>query len=142
MLPPYGNGYPSPAPWAVCGYTPPQFRSAYHLTGAADGTGVTVAIVDAYLSPTLLSDGQTYAQRHDPTHPLSGSQFAINQPAGYNQQDLCGASGWFGEQTLDVEAVHSTAPGANILYTAASNCLTDGTQRGGGSEWLTAIWPT
>ena len=126
MLPPFGNGYPSPAPWAVCGYTPPQFRSAYHLSGAADGTGVTVAIVDAYLSPTLLADGQTYAQRHDPTHPLLGSQFAINQPGGYNLQDACGASGWYGEQTLDVEAVHATAPGANILYTAGSNCAQTG----------------
>jgi subtilase family serine protease len=126
MLPPYGNGYPSPAPWAVCGYTPPQFRSAYHLTGANDGTGVTVAIVDAYLSPTLLSDAQTFAQRHDASHPLSASQFSINQPGGYNMQDLCGASGWYGEQTLDVEAVHGTAPGSNIVYTAGSNCLQTG----------------
>jgi hypothetical protein len=27
-LPPYGSGYPANPPWAVCGYTPPQFRSA------------------------------------------------------------------------------------------------------------------
>jgi subtilase family serine protease len=121
-LPPYGNGYPSPAPWAVCGYTPPQFRSAYHLSGTNDGTGVTVAIVDAYLSPTLLSDAQTYAQRHDASHPLTSSQFSTNQPPSYSQQDACGASGWYGEQTLDVEAVHGTAPGANILYTAGSSC--------------------
>jgi subtilase family serine protease len=122
-LPPYGNGYPSPAPWAVCGYTPPQFRSAYHLKGAFDGTGVTVAIVDAYLAPTLLSDAQTFAQRHDPTHPLNSKQFTANQPTGgYNEQDACGASGWYGEQSLDVEAVHGTAPGAHILYTAGANC--------------------
>ena len=31
VQPPYGNGYPSPAPYAVCGYTPPQIRSAYAL---------------------------------------------------------------------------------------------------------------
>ncbi len=33
-LPPYGNNYPSNPPWAVCGYTPPQFRGAYGLSGA------------------------------------------------------------------------------------------------------------
>ncbi len=124
-LAPFGHGYPSPAPWAVCGYTPPQFRSAYGLTGAASGTGVTVAVVDAYLSPTLLSDAQTFAQRHDPSNPLAGSQFAINQPGGYNLQDQCGALGWYGEQTLDVEAVHATAPGAHILAAAAANCGSD-----------------
>ena len=28
----------------------------------------------------------------------------------------CDASGWYGEETLDVEAVHAMAPGAKILY--------------------------
>jgi subtilase family serine protease len=122
LLPPFGNGYPSPAPWAVCGYTPPQFRSAYNLTGPDDGTGVTVAIVDAFLAPTLQADAQRFAQRHDPSHPLTSSQFSVNAPGGYTQQDACGASGWYGEQSLDVEAVHGTAPGAHILYTAGSSC--------------------
>ena len=45
-------------PWVACGYTPPQFRSAYGLTGVDDGTGVTVAIIDAYQAPTLFSDAR------------------------------------------------------------------------------------
>lgn len=122
-LPPYGNGYPSPAPWAVCGYTPPQFRSAYHLGGVDNGSGVTVAIVDAFLSPTLLADAHEFSLRHDASHPLTSAQFSIIQPPSYGQQDFCGASGWYGEQSLDVEAVHATAPGANILYAAGSNCF-------------------
>jgi len=40
----------------------------------------------------------------------------------YAQPKRCEASGWFGEQSLDVEAVHATAPGANILYVGAKNC--------------------
>lgn len=122
VLPPYGNGYPSPAPWAVCGYAPPQFRSAYNLTGATDGTGVTVAITDAFAAPTLKADAQKYASINDPSHPLLNSQFSEILPSKFTDGDLCGGNGWYGEQTLDVEAVHSTAPGAHILYVGAQNC--------------------
>ena len=124
QLPPYGQGYPANPPWAVCGYVPPQFRSAYGLSGTRDGRGVTVAIVDAYASPTLFSDAQTYANRNDPTYPLHSGQFSELLPGSYNKVKACDASGWFGEQTLDVEAVHSTAPGAKILYAGAKNCTT------------------
>jgi subtilase family serine protease len=34
----------------------------------------------------------------------------------------CEASGWSGEQTLDVEAVHAMAPGAKVLYVGGRNC--------------------
>ncbi len=119
------DGYPSPAPWAVCGYTPPQFRSAYNIASGPDGTGVTVAVVDAYASSTLLSDAQKFASINDPGHPLRDSQFSELVPSKFTQGDLCGASGWFGEQTLDVEAVHGMAPGAHILYAGAPNCLSN-----------------
>ena len=33
--------------------------------------------------------------------------------------------GWYGEETLDVEAVHSTAPGAGIVYVGAPNNYQD-----------------
>ena len=104
------EGYPYPAPWAVCGYTPPQFSSAYSVPSGLDGTGVTVAVVDAYASSTLLSDAQKFASINDPDHPLRDSQFSELVPSSFNQGDLCGASGWFGEQSLDVEAVHGMAP--------------------------------
>lgn len=125
-LPAYGNGYAADPPWAVCGYTPPQFRSAYGLTGPDDGSGVTVAIVDAYASPTLLSDAQRYASDNDPSNPLNSSQFSELLSQSFTDTKQCGANGWFGEQTLDVEAVHSTAPGANILYVGAQSCTTPG----------------
>ena len=122
VLPPFGKPYPANPPWAVCGYKPGQFRSAYGLSGADNGAGVTVAIVDAYQSPTLFSDAQTFASLNDPTNPLGASQFSELPTNGFNQINACDASGWFGEQTLDVEAVHATAPGANILYAGAKNC--------------------
>ena len=71
--PPYGS-YPNPLPWAPCGYKPDQLRNAYGVTGVLasgiDGSGVTVAIVDAYASPTIVSDATTYAQRNDPDPPV------------------------------------------------------------------------
>jgi subtilase family serine protease len=36
--------------------------------------------------------------------------------------DECGGNGWYGEETLDVEAVHAMAPGANIVYVGAKDC--------------------
>ena len=46
------------------------------LASGIDGSGVTVAIVDAYASPTIVSDATTYAQRNDPTHPFKKSKFS------------------------------------------------------------------
>ncbi len=39
--------------------------------------------------------------------------------------DDCGGNGWYGEQALDVEAVHAMAPGANVLYYGAASCFDD-----------------
>lgn len=44
-------------------------------------------------------------------------------PAQFSDQEACGyPSGWQGEQTLDVEAVHGIAPGAKVLYVGGFNC--------------------
>ncbi|TVT20541.1 S8/S53 family peptidase [Amycolatopsis rhizosphaerae] len=113
-------------PYAPCGYTPAQLRSAYGVDGVgADGSGTTVAIVDAFASPTLYADAAEYARRNDPAHPLLRSQFSEHVfPTNPAQEgpDQCDAAGWYGEQTLDVEAVHAMAPGAKILYVGASDC--------------------
>ena len=125
--PAYGGGYPEPLPYALCGYIPAQLQGAYGLTpkiaSGIDGKGVTVAIVDAYAAPTLLSDAQQYSQLNQPTQPLASGQFSELLSKSFNDIELCEASEWFGEQTLDIEAVHATAPGANILYVGAKNCV-------------------
>ncbi len=125
--PSFGGGFPEPLPYAVCGYVPAQLQGAYGLTpqiqSGIDGAGVTVAIVDAYASPTLYSDAHRYSELNQPTEPLAGGQFSELVSPKFNQTELCEASGWYGEQTLDVEAVHAMAPGANILYVGAKNCL-------------------
>jgi subtilase family serine protease len=122
-LPPVPGGFESDAPYAPCGYTPSQLRGAYGLTGADDGAGVTVAVVDAYASPTLYADASEYAATEDPSNPLRASQFSELLAKKFDKGAECeGQTGWYGEQTLDVEAVHSMAPGADILYAGAENC--------------------
>jgi subtilase family serine protease len=128
-VPRLGGGYAKQLPYAPCGYTPPQLRRAYGtqalLDQGLDGSGATIAIIDAFASPTIYRDAKTYAERNDPTHPLRGRQFSqfvfpINhQLQGPND---CDAAAWYGEETLDVEAVHAMAPGAHILYVGGSDC--------------------
>jgi subtilase family serine protease len=113
-------------PYAPCGYTPAQLRSAYGVDKVgADGKGTTIAIVDAFASPTIYADASEYARRNDPAHPLKQSQFSQHIfPANpvLEPPDQCDAAGWYGEETLDVEAAHGLAPGANILYVGGSDC--------------------
>jgi subtilase family serine protease len=118
--------YTHPLPYDICGYRPSQLRGAYNISGTAaggDGAGVTIAIVDAYDSPTLLSDAQTYFTDNDASHKLLSSQFSNLEPASVDDAGLCGGSGWYAEQALDVESSHAMAPGANILFVGAQDCL-------------------
>jgi subtilase family serine protease len=117
-------------PYAPCGYQPAQLRSAYGIAGTVNrgvsGRGQTVAIIDAFAAPTLYADAAEYASRNDPGHPLPASQFSefvFPTNTALEPPDQCDAAGWYGEQTLDVEAVHAMAPGAHILYVGGSDCL-------------------
>jgi subtilase family serine protease len=114
-------------PYTICGYGAKQYESAFGLAGSiakgTDGAGVTVAIVDAYASPTILSDANEFSTDNG-IPQFTGSQFSQDTPSadGYSLESECGPQGWYGEETLDVEAVHSMAPGANVLFVGAKNC--------------------
>jgi subtilase family serine protease len=128
--PAYGGGFPNPLPYAPCGYKPQQLRQAYGtqslLDQGLDGSRATVAVIDAFASPTIFNDASTYARRNDPAHPLRRSQFRqVVFPTNPDLEgpDQCDAAGWYGEETLDIEAVHAMAPGAHIVYVGGSDCL-------------------
>lgn len=121
---PYGAGT---LPYAPCGYTPDQVKGAYGISGY-DGSGQTVAVIDAYAAPTITQDvNQWSINRGLPT--MKAGQFSqVVAPGTYNhpesglKQD---PQGWYGEETLDIEAVHGMAPAANIVYVGAPNNFQD-----------------
>jgi subtilase family serine protease len=121
---PYGAGT---LPYAPCGYSPAQVKGAYGISGY-DGKGQTVAVIDAYASPTIVDDvNQWSTNRGLPT--FAANQFSqVVAPGTYHhpekgqKQD---PQGWYGEETLDIEAVHGMAPAANIVYVGAPNNFQD-----------------
>jgi subtilase family serine protease len=118
--------------YAPCGYTPAQLQGAYGLSTAvragADGRGVKVAITDAYAAPTIAEDADTYATKHGQAAFRRKQLTQVLPPAfrfGYDDKengDQCGEQGWYGEETLDVEAVHAVAPRADVVYVASASC--------------------
>src|SRR6202000_193368 len=134
-----GDGFSNPLPYAPCGYKPAQLQGAYNLTEAIargdDGSGVTVAITDAYASPTLYSDAVESAKRNQGQassghHGSSASQQwrpgqfkeIVHRPFVKAGPEECEAEGWAGEETLHVEGVPAMAPGAKVLYIGGKNC--------------------
>lgn len=103
-------------------YQPAQIQNAYNITPllnrGINGAGRTIVIVDAYGSPTIASDLQTF----DATMGLPNPSFTQITPAGspppFDINDP-NQFGWAVETTLDVEWAHVTAPGANIVLAVA-----------------------
>jgi subtilase family serine protease len=87
------------------------------------GKGQTVAIVDAYASPTMQADADEFA-RVTGDKPFRPGQYAqhLDTPFTEAGADECDAAGWYGEESLDVEAVHGQAPNANVRFVAAASC--------------------
>ena len=94
-------------PWTVGGYTPQQIRGAYNVSNSGmTGKGQTVAIVDAYASPTMLSDANQFSQVTG-NRAFRPGQYQQYLPSTFTHTaaDDCDAQGWYGEETLDVESV-------------------------------------
>lgn len=121
----------SPRPFAPCGYAGAQLQGAYGVASAIasgnDGSGVTVAIIDAYASPTIVTDSNTYFSRHGLPTWTSGQFSQVVAPGTYHHPESFAQDpqGWYGEETLDVEAVHTMAPGARVVYVGAPNNYQD-----------------
>lgn len=97
------------------GLTPAQVRHAYgfdQITGT--GAGQTIAIVDAYGSPSLAKDLATFST----TYGLPAANLTVYYPQG---QPATGDSGWALETSLDVQWAHAIAPAANIIVVVAKS---------------------
>jgi subtilase family serine protease len=118
------SAYGTSQPWENCGYTPSQVRGAYGVSSSGQtGKGQTVAIVDAYASPTMPADANEYAKVVG-DKPFRPGQFQEYLPSTYTDTaaNQCDAAGWYTEISLDIEAVHGVAPDANVHYVGAASC--------------------
>ena len=123
-------------------YTPAQIRSAYGINDLAlDGTGQTIAIVDAYDDPDIYQaldafDNQFGLTDSGPTlydqyGPASSFLTVLNQNGQSTSLPETDPSGpgtdnWEVEESLDVEWAHAIAPGRQIvLVEANSQSLSD-----------------
>ena len=110
------------------GYTPAQIRTGYGINQiafgapgaiAGDGAGQTIAIIDAYDTPTIAHDLAAFDSFFNIPAPPSFTRVAQDGTANYPTTDPTGD--WETETALDVEWAHATAPGANILLVEADS---------------------
>jgi subtilase family serine protease len=130
------------ADYGLACYQPFQLQRAYHLaplfSRGIDGKGETIVIVDAFGSPSIASDLQTFDSQVGLPNPPS---FRVITPEGpitttpancasvYSPSgpDLCSDYySWTDETSLDVEWSHVMAPEANILLVETPMTETEG----------------
>ncbi|MFI2203586.1 peptidase S8 [Streptomyces sp. NPDC020192] len=106
------------------GYGPSDIQSAYGLTDAAssNGSGETVAIVDAYDDPNAAADLATYRSYYGlPSCTTSNGCFKKVSQTGSTTSLPSADSGWAGEESLDLDMVSATCPNCNILLVEAKS---------------------
>ena len=117
----------SDTPLATAGPTansPTQLRNAYGFsqisfaggTVPADGSGTTIAIVDAYDDPNIASDLHQFDLEYGLPDPVFTK---VNQTGGSTPP--APNTSWSTEISIDVEWAHAIAPGANILLVEANS---------------------
>ncbi|WP_194923582.1 S53 family peptidase [Catenulispora pinisilvae] len=116
------TAYGRHAPYATCGYTPQQLRSAYGVPTNLTGAGVSAAVVAGGHTASTAHDLATFAAGHG--EPLSPGQFSEVLPTGVEAS--CETQGpMYSEDFADVEQVHAMAPAARLTDFAVK-CDDDG----------------
>jgi hypothetical protein len=100
-------------------YSPSQIRHAYGFDKLAlDGSGQTIAIVNAFDHPNILNDLKQFDRVFGLPDPGPTTfRFTKAMPQGQPAVD----NTWAGEIALDVEWAHAIAPRANILLVEATS---------------------
>ena len=124
LMPQAGSSTPY-ATAAATGYSPSQLSQAYGFnqitfnngTIQGNGSGQTIAIVDAYNQPNITSDLQSFDSAFG--LPAPPSFRVVNETGGSSLP--ASNSSWGIEESLDVEWAHAMAPGANIILVEANS---------------------
>jgi len=142
---PHGRPLTSVSVAGLPGLTPAIMKQAYGVNQVTfsgsivgDGTGQTIAIVDAYDDPNIvqdlhtfdvqfgLPDLQTFVPQPGSNAPSTPFFTKINEQGGTSLPgpDPARGAGWAIETSLDVEWAHAMAPGANIVLVEATSPFT------------------
>ena len=98
------------------GYGPADLQSAYNLPSGSAGSGMTVAVVDAYDLPTAESDLAAYRTQFGlPSCTTANGCFKKVNQNGLASPLPAANAGWGGEIALDIDMVSATCPKCNIL---------------------------
>jgi subtilase family serine protease len=130
------------AKFGIACYQAFQLQRAYDLaplfSRGIEGRGETIVIVDAFGSPSIASDLQTFDSEMGLPNPPSFQVITPEGPITTNPKnctskysptgpDLCSDYyGWTDETSLDVEWSHVMAPDANILLVETPMTETEG----------------
>ena len=112
---------------AVSGYGPSDLQSAYSLASAAaaDGSGETVAVVDAYNDPDADSDLSTYRSEFGlPACTEANGCFKVVSQTGSTTKlpkNAPTSDDWTGEESLDVDMVSAVCPLCDIDLVEANS---------------------
>ncbi|MGV9425273.1 hypothetical protein ACWDO7_13435 [Streptomyces sp. NPDC003656] len=103
------------------GLSPANLHSAYALPSTG-GSGLTVAVVDAYNDPNAEADLATYRS----TYGLSACTkangcFKQVSQTGSTTSLPTNDKGWAGEEALDIDMVSAVCPNCNIILVEASS---------------------
>jgi subtilase family serine protease len=128
--------------FGIACYQASQIEKAYDLAPlfnkGIEGKGETIVIVDAFGSPSIASDLQTFDSQMGLPNPPSFQVITPEGPITTNPKncttkfsptgpDLCtDYYGWTDETSLDVEWSHAMAPEANILLVESPVTETEG----------------
>jgi len=101
------------------GFGPADLQSAYKLASISQsgGSGVTVAIVDAFDNPNVASDLATYRS----TFGLAPASFRKVNQNGQASPLPSTDVGWGEEESLDVDMVSAICPNCSILLVEAND---------------------
>ncbi len=127
------------------GLTPAQIKSAYGIDSVmfgsvvGDGTGQTIAVINAFDNPDLVDLNDPSFDSSD-LH-LFDARFGLPDPPAFTKVDQTGGTNfpgtdpsWANESSMDVEWVHAIAPQASILLVEANSAGLDdliGASQGG-----------
>ncbi len=114
----FGNVYSQGS--LACAYSASQMQSVYGLPAVykagLKGEGQTIVIVDAYGSPTLMSDANEFSKLSG-LPLLTNATLKVVYPDG-QPLSTAPAGNWIGETSIDVEWAHAIAPAAKIVVLA------------------------